>query len=312
MRLSKLLRVSAITAAIAGTAGTISCLARDETTAGPTPPEALAVAILSPDASARVALAKQRAAYIGETHSEMIRDVRNHQAFYLSGVGTGTVRQRRCAGLVQLVTAYGKRLDERYGLTRSESDARTLATTIMGNQPLCRGVGAASVFGIPLVPASARTNALASEDEVTGEFSTYLDALPSAHGGTDGTPNAVQTATDAVVASASSIPQPDLDVVAAGASVAVSSATEWQSVESSGGFDGAEYPPPPMTSLYMSRANALNPILVYLGVSDVAGCLVGAGASFAAGERRAAEIAGQCGWWALGASVGAYAGLFAT
>lgn len=310
MRTAGMFRAVAVFAAAVGAVGAISCVARDDDSAGPTPPKAPA-ANLSTDAAGKVALAKRRAAYVGQIHSEMVRDVREHRAFYLNGIGEGTARQRRCAALIQLVTAYGERLDERYGLKRSENDARALATTIMRNQQLCRGTGPASVFGNPVVLPAVRAATGVFEDEVTGEFSSYLDALPGAHGSTDGSPGAVQAATDPVVASAASIPQPDLDVVATGAAVAVSSAAEWQSVQSSGGFDEAEYPPPAMTSLYMSRTNALNPILVYLGVSDIAGCVVGAGASFAGGERRALEIAGQCGWWALGASVGAYAGLFA-
>ena len=67
------------------------------------------------------------------------------------------------------------------------------------------------------------------EDTVTGEYRPYLDQLQAAVDATDGSPSAVTSAANSVVANAATnvSSDPDLEVVAGAAAVAISSAEGW-------------------------------------------------------------------------------------
>lgn len=173
---------------------------------------------------ARIEKARRRVAWLGTLH----RDVMNEADAMVRPVRRAGKHPKSLTCQVILHSMKSAQAKMRAGgnyvegaWTRADEE-RSLAEG--GCSPSTR----LSVFALNLsapVPAPQEEEG----DTVTGEFRPYLDQMAAALAATDGSPSSVTSAVNAVLANAAShiASDPDLDVVAGAAAIAISSAEGW-------------------------------------------------------------------------------------
>lgn len=252
----------------------------------------------------RATAALERTRWVGELHNKVMDDLVRNRAYWLrAGSATAEVK---CAALVRLIYKYIPEIDARVGHARSDRAMRDEALAAVRATDRCPSVGPMSVTGLPprasgpTVTAALLQTTVSEEELVTGDYQSYLDAMPGAAESTDGTPDPVATATSAIVNSAASISAADLALVASGANLSVSSSQEWTPIYSSGGGGGATIEEP-----YFMFRRRVGPLAIIVG-SDVLGCVAGAADGWISGERRWGYLAAKCVIWGAAASGAAH------
>jgi hypothetical protein len=182
--------------------------------------------------------ARGRVAWVGELHSEMLRDFMKNKKAWL---GKKPSLETRCNVLWRLTHKSIAKSSEHVPVTKemiaaakSEGTKRgcsaptDLESLVTASAPVAAQSRQLSLFGT-----------IVTQEEPSGAYQDYTPALEAAWNGAT-TPSAVESASWAVVdqAAAANIPQADLDIVAAAASVSVSSAYDWYAYGQSGGFEG--------------------------------------------------------------------------
>ena len=165
---------------------------------------------------------------------------------------------------------------------RSPAEREAMLRALMRSQNNCEMPMTQSLF----LPGTAA----AMTGAVTGEYLAHTDALNAALQQTNGSPAAFSPIVEAALVNASSLPQDDLNVVAAVASVAMASAYDWQAISN------GDMPPPAMQSLFRFQ---LQPI----ALADVGGCILG----MIVAERSSwGNLASSCALGAFTASFGKF------
>ena len=211
---------------------------------------------------------------MGELHNVAMRDMLEHEHAW-RGNGPRTL-QSNCAIAWRIAQKYAPIVAQRTG--KPFTNAVELRVRAVASQSGCdtqgfRGLvasapsGQMSIFGV-----------LDGADGVTGAYEPYATRLQNESFAGVASPRDVATRSRAIVdqASADGIPQPDLELLAGLASIAVASAEEWYDYESVGGFGGSpgRLEPSPAYSIFLN-ANVCTRWCV-VGWSDLGGADVGA------------------------------------
>lgn len=263
--------------------------------------------------SSRVQAAKAATAWVGEMHdvymNEMIRNIP------LLRKTDASSRVRTCALMHRLTGDAVRAADARLPNSRTASEQKAVVDRLVRDQPLCAAPASQNMLlGVPKLGASFHSG---NASLMVGQtYEDYVGAIGLALQRTDGSTSAVTSYTDAVLASASGLSDEHLYVVAAVASLAVSSAAEWNSFDwSGGGTNCAEYLVPAdqcgpldQSMLTMYRRGWISAMFTAIG-ADIGGCLASVSSWGAAvallGGPAAVAIAGSCGYMGALASAGA-------
>lgn len=246
-------------------------------------------------------------AWVGQLHTEAVCDLTRNEAHWRA-VGGGWDRAGRCRAVKALTEKYMGRVQREQrtllGLNRHEAALRATQAA-----PDCAGAGPLSIFGTNASAAVQYQYSPEDGEPVTGAYENYLPAIETA---VNTASSAAQVASNvnAVLASASGIPDPDLQVLYAVAELAISSNQYWYDFEVSGEMDEAlsarAVESPPMYSIFFAQP----PRWRVIGAADVIGCAAGAidKAYLSAGGPVGWKlIAGACAVWGIGGSAAAWA-----
>jgi hypothetical protein len=171
-------------------------------------------------------------AWVGDFHTEaMQRWMRGRSEFALLR------REGACAGALQLARAFLPDVKRATGHATADLDAVF--------EHAIEGAGVRAGCDEPAVPpsvlsASAFAALVPADDSVTGAYEQFIPRMESALGSAT-SPDQVAAAVDQVLSQASSLPEPDFEVLAAVASLESSSAWYWYEY-GAGGTDGGTQP----------------------------------------------------------------------
>ncbi len=273
----------------------------------PTAPATAEVPAQAQNAPRRRTPAERRSsvAWVGQLHTEAVADLTRNEGHWRA-VGGGWDRAGRCRAVKALTEKYLARVQREQrtlvGVSRHEAALRATQAA-----PSCAGTGTLSIFG----PVALAALPYAPEDgePVTGAYANYLPALETAVS-SGSSASQVASNVNAVLASASGIPDPDLQVLYAAAELAISSNQYWYDFEVSGQMDEAlrtrNIEQPLMYSMFPVQA----PRWRVIGGADVFGCAAGAADKAwlsAGGPVGWKLIAGACAIWGIGGSAAAWA-----
>ncbi len=256
--------------------GMASCTSRDAGSSSSSEPTAVVAVADAPLAlRQKVHEAQTSTAIIGELHSQGMREI------------GGMTRQRRsraeqCVVLARVVRKYSERAHAELRSTRSPAGREAMLRALMRSQNNCEMPLTQSLF----LPGTGVTMTGA----VTGEYLAHTNALNAALQQTNGSPAAFSPIVEAALVNASSLPQDDLNVVAAVASVAMASAYDWQAIS-----NGA-MPPPAMQSLFRFQWQSI-------ALADIGGCILG---MIVAEASSWGDLASACALGAFSASFGKF------
>ena len=275
--MNTLVRGSVAAGLLAVTVGGIaSCTSRDAVSSTSSEPTAVAAVAVAPLAlRQKVHEAQTRTAIIGELHSQGMREIGGMTR-------RRNTRAEQCVVLARVVRKYSERAHAELRATRSPAEREAMLRALMRSQNNCEMDLTQSLF-IPGTPA-------AMTGGVTGGYLAHTNALNAALQQTDGSPAAFSPIVEAALANASSLPQDDLNVVAAVASVAMASAYDWQAISA------GDMPPPAMQSVFMFQWQPF-------ALADIGGCIIGMIMEEASGW---GGLASACALGAFAASFGKF------
>ena len=202
-------------------------------------------------------------------------------------------RDALCKAVAKLAEAYVPEFEKHSG--KLGSDARAQSQRAVKAAPGCHDAASLSLF--VMVPSPLLRAASMDGDEVTGAYQAYAGALQAAAGGAS-SPADLEAAVTNVLASASSLPPGDFNVLASIAGLTIGSASYWYGVEVAGGGGGGSGELP--MSLFMAPSK-----WKVVAASDLAGCIAGAADKLwlsAGGAPGWGIIAGACGVWGVSTS----------
>jgi len=214
----------------------------------PTKPSALAVggagraalstvsglARLTPEARQRIDAAKARMAWVGDIHHQAMTDWLAHLPSLEQRSGRN---QRICAAAAALTLKYVPLIEQRIGVSRTEGQRRQIVNEVFGGIGRCKAHATMSIFGLGNLAGISLVSAL-SEDDTSGTEAVIepMNSLVAAVVNSDGSVAAVEAITTASLENNSNLGTVDLQILAAVASLANSSAADWNSYSASGGF----------------------------------------------------------------------------
>lgn len=304
----------------------VACAPSDDAAPAPTIPAVSASRATGPTASSNAEVpasttssvqiasrgrtpAERRAsvAWVGQLHTEAVSDLTRNEAHWRA-VGGGWDRAGRCRAVKALTEKYMARVqrEQRTLLGLDRHKAALMATQAA---PACAGAGALSIFGSSATAAVQYQYSPEDGEPVTGAYEDYLPALESAVNSA-WSATQVTSNVNAVLASVSGLPDPDLQVLYAAAELAISSNQYWYEFEVSGQMDEALRDRgsggPSMYTIFPVQA----PRWRVIGAADLFGCAAGAADKAwlsAGGPVGWKIIAGACAVWGIGGSAATWA-----
>ncbi|HEX8274627.1 MAG TPA: hypothetical protein VF615_18465 [Longimicrobiaceae bacterium] len=237
-------------------------------------------------------------------HTEAMDEATRDEKRWLRAAG-GTDRAARCRAVANLTEKYLARAQREQGTLRGHGRATAVRATRMTGP--CEGAGALSIMS----PAALMQDYVYSPEDgepVTGAYESYVPQIQAAVDNAWSSSDA-HAAVNQVLASASGIPDPDLQVLYAQADLALSSVSYWYDYEYSGAMDLA------LEQRYADRADRSMMYSIFspmqrsrwrvVGGADVIGCAAGVADKWflgAGGPVGWKVLAGACAIWGIGGS----------
>jgi len=173
----------------------------------------------------------REAAWVGNVHTQMMNEFARNRGRWLAADRAGQCRLLE--GVTQKYLVQIQR-DHRAFAGR---DPQAVSANFVRKQERCAGASPLSIVGAPSAAMQSYTYSPEDGEPVTWAYQPYVSQIEAAveYGGS---PSSIAAAIDAVLANAAGLPDPDLQVVYASASLALESTYYWYSYEYNGGWGG--------------------------------------------------------------------------
>jgi hypothetical protein len=248
---------------------------------------------------------REKVAWVGLLHTEAMDEATKGEKQLLRAAG-GTNRAAQCRAVANLTEKYLGRVQREHRTLRGHGRGTAARATRMADP--CEGAGALSIMS----PAALMQQYEYSPEDgepVTGAYEPYMSQIQAAVDNAWSS-SAAYAAVDQVLASASSIPEPDLLVLYAQADLALSSVSYWYDYEYSGAMDIAlrdRYGEPRMEQPYMYSifGGMQRSRWRVIGGADVIACAAGVADKWfltAGGPPGWKILAGACAIYGIGGS----------
>jgi len=270
---------------------------------------------LSAEKRAQVDAAKARISSVGRAHRDAMRDLRANMAkFSDTKTRKLTSRSVMCAELLRITLKYGSEINIATGESISPMELGAEARAAVANNSICRDASAPANLLVPksaFLPRSA-TAPMLDPDSVTVAIFDYTSWIIEISNDWDGvyTGDVSSQLDDVLAYAVGELSSSDFNAVASAASLAASSAQDWNDEGNYGGFDEDQYGNP--VSLLAWRVNWR--MVGTVTAVDAAGCVssmadvVTTAIAANSGPVGWGYLALKCGIWAVPASGATYVG----
>jgi uncharacterized membrane protein YgcG len=173
----------------------------------------------------------REAVWVGDVHTKMMNEFARNRGRWLAADRAGQCRLLEGVTQKYLMQI---QLDHRVFAGR---DPQALSARFVRKQEQCASASPLSIMGAPATAMQSYTYSPEDGEPVTWVYQPYVIQIEAAVQ-SGGSPSTIAATIDAVLASAAGIPDPDLQVVYAAASLALESTYFWYHYENSGGWGG--------------------------------------------------------------------------
>jgi hypothetical protein len=252
----------------------------------------------SPAVMDRIAHDRARLAWVGEIHTDAMREFSALQA---AGGGFDRPIADKCADLEKVVTRTAERAYQIADVHLTQLEIRESVVAAIAHTGKCNGMRPMSVLTIP--PILANASFRMDDDDVNGDYEYYTDELLNDTWSVTSIPS-LNLLVNRIIEDASEIGSNDYDVVVGVANYDASSGAYWNSTEGSTDTCIERQTCVEPTSIFRAQAGPWIYVLWVL-IADVLACDAGMASARHGGHTSRSFLLAECAIWGVPASIAA-------